>query len=158
MSSTTIEQLIQKRWKFVPAVRDSFHSIPTRFTSVPLDLWHFVSSYQTFCNADETQWLISAADYQNAAAEGFNWNEFETISLRAAANDQATIEKITSFWDQHLPVFMRVDGEYAYAAYCLAGENYGCYVAGREPEFEEVSVVGRSLSEFQAWVLRGADT
>lgn len=158
MSSTIIEKFIQSRWKFVPAVLDSTCSIPARFTSVPRDLWHFLSSYQTFCNADETQWFISAADYQNDAAEGFSWNEFETMSLQAADDDQAAIAQIISFWDRHLPVFMRVDGEYAYAAYCLGGENSGCYVAGREPEFEEVSVLGRSLPEFHAWVLRGANT
>jgi hypothetical protein len=48
---------------------------------------------------------------------------------------------------------MRVDGHYAYAAYCFSGLNKGCYVFGSEPEFEEVTVVGSTLEEFQSWVL-----
>lgn len=78
--------------------------------------------------------------------------------IKAAAGDSDWLLEIESFWADHIPIFMSVEGFYSYAAYCCAGENYGCYVSGSEPEFEEAKVVARDLSGFLAWVSHELNT
>ena len=80
------------------------------------------------------------------------------MSLAAAEGDAAWVSRIKEFWTAHLPVLMLVDGHYAYAAYCFSGSNKECYVFGSEPEFEEVTVIGSALEEFQSWVLSTSKT
>ena len=156
MPDAFIERLSQKGWKYIASPNAALQP-PSRYVAVSEELRQFIASFDVLCSENETQWLISAVDYQRRRAEGFNWDEFEQVSLQAAEGDLGWQQKIKSFWSAHLPIFMRVDGEYAYAAYCCAGENAGHYVSGTEPEFEEVSVVGRSLTEFQAWLLHETD-
>ena len=151
MPDRFLERLTERGWTRV-ASRPSSLQPPSRCAPIPDELLRFIASFDVLCSADETQWFLSIADYHRRE-EGFSWDEFESMSLEAAAGDVQWQQAITSFWNAHLPVFMRVDGEYAFAAYCCAGENAGHYVSGREPEFEEVSVIGRNLAEFQAWVL-----
>ena len=78
----------------------------------------------------------------------------ELMSIQAAGNDSTWVAETRQFWIAHLPIFMRVDGDYFYAAYCCAGINRGHYVHGLAPDFEEISVVGNTLSGFQEWLLR----
>lgn len=52
---------------------------------------------------------------------------------------------ITSFWDNHLPVYISANGEYEYYALRMTD---GCIVHGIEPEFEETIVVANSFFEF----------
>ena len=155
MPDAFIEQLENKGWKYIASPNAGLQT-PSRYVSVSEELREFIASFDVLCSEDETQWLVSAADYQRRTG-GFNWDEFEKISLQAAEGDLQWQQKIKSFWDSHLPIFMRVDGEYAYVAYCCAGENAGHYVSGSEPEFEEVSVVGSTLDEFKAWLLNETD-
>ena len=156
MATGFIEQLMQRGWRHV-ASSVATSVVPSRYFSVPEEIRHFIASFDVLCNENETQWLVSAADFQRPQSEGFGCNEFEQISLLAAEGDLGWQQRIKSFWDAHLPIFMRVDGAYAYAAYCCSGSNAGSFVSGYEPEFEEISVVGRTLAEFQTWLLHETD-
>jgi hypothetical protein len=156
MADAFIEELMRRKWKSVASQDSVRKDIPSRYPSVPDELRQFVSSYEVLCSEDESKWFLSASDFQCARSDGFHWNEFELISMRAANGDPTWKKQIAEFWNTHLPLFMRVDGAYAYAAYCCAGANEGKYVRGTEPEFEEVSVIGRTLPEFKEWVLRDA--
>ena len=155
MPDPSIERLLRKGWKYV-ASPNAVLRLPSRYASVSEELLGFLASFEVLCSEDETQWFVSTADYHRRV-EGFNWDAFERISLEAAEGDSDWQQKITCFWTSHLPVFMRVGGQYAYAAYCCAGPNAGRYVSGAEPEFEETSVIGRTLAELQTWVLNGTD-
>jgi hypothetical protein len=153
MATPFIRTLQERGWKFTAPSHGEAWQLPARYP-VPLnDLLLFIQSFALLCNEEETAWFISARDYKLSGVDGFAWNEFEQMSLAAAEGDVAWVSRIKEFWTAHLPVFMRVDGHYSYAAYCFSGSNKGRYVCGSEPEFEEVTVVGSTLEEFQSWVL-----
>lgn len=79
---------------------------------------------------------------------GFQWNEFELLSLESTDNDSSVI----TYWDKNLPIFMSVDGEYSY--YAINTEN-GNIVIGYEPDFEEFSVVADDFYTFIGKITSG---
>jgi hypothetical protein len=54
------------------------------------------------------------------------------------------MRRIKDFWDHHLPILMSVKSGYAYWA---VEHPAGNVIAGDEPEYEEVSMLGPSISE-----------
>jgi hypothetical protein len=158
MSASFVATLRSRGWRYVSAEKSSSPWLPARYPLVPSDLSEFLQSFSQLQNPDETRWFISADDFRSEDARGFAWNEFERMSLGAAAGDIEWSNEIQSFWAVHVPIFMSVDGGYSYAAYCCVGENTGCYVSGREPEFEEVEVVAMDLSGLLLWVSREVNT
>lgn len=147
-----IRTLLLNHWKLSPPNPDTNEFLGTRWGQIPSELNEFIHSYSSLCNQEENQWFLSSIDYQKNTSEGFNWNEFELMSLQAAADDEEWQKSIQTFWSNHLPIFMRVDGSYQYVAYCFDGKHKGAYVSGEEPEFEETSIVAYSLSDLTSWL------
>lgn len=111
----------------------------------------FLSLYTQLSSEDDTRWFISAADYAGTTDSAFAWDAFRAISLEAATSD-ADRQAVETFWTRHLPIFMRVDGDYEFLA--LDRES-GRVVHGVEPEFEAVSEVASSLDALFEQVLAG---
>ena len=111
----------------------------------------FLSLFAQLSNADDTRWFLGAADYAGTAGNAFAWDAFQQLSLDAAMSDDDR-RSVQAFWDRHLPIFLSVDGEYAFLA--LDRES-GRVVHGVEPEFEAVSVVAPSLEDLFEDVMAG---
>ena len=69
-------------------------------------------------NPDETIWLLCEGDFRQESEDSFRWNEFEIMSLQAAAeeNDVEWQNDIKAFWDKHLPICLSVRDGYEYYA------------------------------------------
>ncbi|MFJ1301868.1 hypothetical protein ACILG0_18025 [Pseudomonadota bacterium AL_CKDN230030165-1A_HGKHYDSX7] len=111
----------------------------------------FLSLFAQLSSADDTRWFLGAADYAGSVDSAFAWDAFQQLSLDAAMSDEDR-RGVQAFWDRHLPIFMSVDGEYAFLA--LDRES-GRVVHGIEPEFEAVSVVAPSLEDLFEDVMAG---
>ena len=69
----------------------------------------------------------------------------EVLSLKCAEGDAEWTNKITDFWNNHLPIFLSVKDGYAYYAISMKD---GSIVQGTEPEFEECTPVTSSFADF----------
>ena len=74
----------------------------------------------------------------------------EMLGLEAAENDAAWKDEIKKFWDRHLPVFLSLEGGYAYYAISI---KEGSIVYGSEPEFEECQIVADSFENFMEKII-----
>ncbi len=97
------------------------------------------------CYTNETTWFICENEFNNSSDTEFKWNEYELLSLEAAMEDAVWKSEITTWWDNHLPIVMSVEGGYSFYAIDLTS---GAIVRGYEPEFEEVDKVANNLEEF----------
>ena len=113
-----------------------------RYPLIPSVLSDFLLSYESAISKDEKSWFLSAKDFLGEAGLAFPFDEFEKMSLEASQKDQAWTNEIVSFWDVHVPVYMSVRGGYDYIAYNLERNEF---VSGFEPEFEETSLVAKSV-------------
>ena len=71
--------------------------------------------------------------------KAWQWNEWELLSLKAAENDAAWKDEIRKFWDGHSPVFLSLEGGYAYYAISI---KEGSIVYGSEPELSRCITSG----------------
>lgn len=110
---------------------------------IPAEWLAFIEHFSLCASGDCSKWFITFEDYHNDS--GYLWNEFEQISLGAAADDAEWSGNIKEFWDRHLPIYMSVGGDYEY--YAIDTEN-GNVVQGWEPEFEEAEVVADTFEDF----------
>lgn len=152
MDSDFFEKLCDCHWQLQPAVIKSNCVMPI-YLAASHELKEFMSSYDELINAQESVWFISAKNINDNQKSGFSWNEFQLMSLDASQGDDEWANEIKDFWKAHLPVLMSVKAGYAYVAYCICGDNQGKFVHGCEPEFEEVTVIANSLTEFKSWIL-----
>ena len=78
----------------------------------------FLSQVSRCVKDGETAWLLCLEDFEEADGGGFRWNEFEQLSLQAAADAGDTVWQadIRRFWDAHIPVGLSVGGAYEYYA------------------------------------------
>ena len=111
---------------------------------------NFISSFESLTNASDTSWFLSNIDFSGNSDSAFAWNEWEKISTDAADGDQYLAEKIKSFWDNHLPIFMSVRNGYSY--YAVTRDLV--FVKGCEPEFEDAIPVATNLEDFLDVILR----
>ncbi|OFF91847.1 hypothetical protein BJM47_07420 [Listeria monocytogenes] len=74
------------------------------------------------------------------------------MSLEAAEGDKNLENKVSLFWNAHLPIMMSVGGCYEYYAIHLTNGNI---VHGSEPEFEESSIVADSFADFLLKIVAG---
>ena len=91
----------------------------------------FVSIVKSMIRDDERAWFLCSEDYDMQGDKAWQWNEWELLSLEAAENDAAWKDEIRKFWDGHLPVFLSLEGGYAYYAISI---KEGSIVYGSEPE------------------------
>lgn len=129
------------------AAREKFEIPPeilARYKHVPQDFLDFISDFSKIINAEENMWLLTANDYLACDDDAYRWNEFELMTLEWADDEEEKAE-ITAFWDNFLPVFMSVAGDYHYYAINIkTGEIF----EGWSPEFEEPQIAAPSFTEF----------
>ncbi len=132
-------------------VADKKREIPEhirkRYKRIPREYIEFVESLIECTNKANTQWFLSADDFAGTSGYAFAWDAWERMSLESAEDDPELIRSIREFWNAHLPIHFDVSDGYAYHALRLSD---GAVVAGREPEFEEVEKIARSLRDFVA--------
>ena len=103
-------------------------------------------------SADGSAWFLCMDDYENTNnTDGFEWNEFEKMSLASAESDEEK-EQIKKWWESHLPVAMSVKGEYTFLAIDL---NNGNIVQGYAPEFEDTEVVAENFEALIKMIISG---
>jgi hypothetical protein len=127
-------------------------SITSRYKGLPNEYSEFLNLVEQCVAPDEQTWFICKAEFNNSPETAFGWNEFEMLSLEAAAGDSVWQSEITAWWDYHLPIVMSVEGGYSFYAIDLTTDS-GAIVRGFEPEFEEVEKVADSFGEFLAWMM-----
>lgn len=126
--------------------------ITSRYQGLPDEYLEFLKIVETCVAPDEQTWFICEAEFNHSAETEFRWNEFEMLSVEAAAGDPAWESEITAWWDHHLPIVMSVGDGYSFYAIDLMTDS-GAIVRGCEPEFEEVEKVADSFGEFLAWLM-----
>ncbi|WP_340026517.1 SMI1/KNR4 family protein [Paenibacillus sp. FSL K6-1096] len=126
--------------------------ITSRYKGWPNEYLEFLEVVETCVAPDEQTWFICEAEFNHSAETEFRWNEFEMLSVEAAAGDPAWLSEITAWWDHHLPIVMSVEDGYSFYAIDLTTDS-GVIVHGCEPEFEEVETVADSFGEFLAWLM-----
>lgn len=146
------KELIGCGWQFVPAGGTNPKHISDaasgRLERAGGDVVDFAMSFNILASQQDDVWFVSFSSYMGVdETDGFAWNEFETESLKSA-RDENQADAIRIFWAIHLPFMVSVKSGYAYLAIVLEGHNKGCIVSGREPEYEEATVVASSLEYF----------
>ncbi|WP_128658364.1 SMI1/KNR4 family protein [Paenibacillus sp. 598K] len=121
-----------------------------RYKEIPADYLQLLTIVSECVAPDEQTWFLCESDYNGSSDAEFRWDEFERLSLEAAAGDEAWASEIIAWWDRHLPIVLSVDGEYSFYAVELAT---GAIVHGAEPEFEEVDVVAPHLEAFYDYLM-----
>lgn len=118
-----------------------------KIKELPPDYLDFLNSFGEFHNLEDTAWFLMYEDYLGTSESSFAWNEFEKQSLEAAL-DQEDEERVKEFWGKHLPIFISVKDGYSFIALSLLEGQAGAVVVGREPEYEETSVICDDLEGF----------
>lgn len=131
-------------------IRSIPDSIVKRYPTLPSEVVAAICSADSCVSSDDKSWLLCLPDFTEESESAFRWNEFELMSLEAAADDADWSERIKAFWDCHFPIWMSVEDGYRFAAVDLTPDRHGTIVFGREPEFEETEIIARSYSEFVA--------
>src|SRR5262245_46293195 len=139
-----------------------------RYPTIPAALTDFVSRIEACVNPDETEWFLTSADYAGSGETVYAWSEWERMELESYEEDgdAAGIAEVREFWNEYLPFFMDVSGDYAYFAVRVvepkpaakrwlfggsrsADPPFGAVVHGAE-DFRAVSQVAGSFDEFLA--------
>lgn len=121
--------------------------IASRYRKIPIEYLDFLKKVNRLISPNEKSWFLCEDDYNNDSGNDFKWNEFELLSLEAAEDDEQWKSEITSWWNNHFPILISVDGAYAFYAIDLQND-IGAIVKGYEPEFEDVDIVASSIEEF----------
>ncbi|MFK4728067.1 hypothetical protein ROT00_00095 [Agromyces mediolanus] len=148
--ATTIDALRRAGWVYGPPLDDQ-RPVPRRLLGFPAAFGAWSVSFSRLSNADDDVWFLSVEDYLGTSESAFAWNEFERLSLEAAAGPEQAAA-VTAFWAGHLPFLHSVRDDYEY----LAIASDGRVVHGREPEFEETTTVADDLPALLA-ELAGVD-
>ena len=125
-------------------------SIIARYKEIPNEYLEFLSVVEQCVTPNEMTWFICENEFNNGSETEFKWNEYELLSLEAAMDDAVWKSEITTWWDNHLPIVMSVDGGYSFYAIDLSN---GAIVRGYEPEFEEVDKIADNLEEFLGLIM-----
>ena len=129
-----LERLTAHGWRCTFAQPTELHpTITARYPWLPEDVVGTTRKITKATEEGERTWLLTAADYNGNSDSAFAWNEWEKITLDAAASDMDEITSIKRFWDNHFPVAMSVESDYGY--YALKKD--GSIVFGVGPDFEE---------------------
>lgn len=149
--SDYLQRLRQQGWAVTERPGQKLRLPPevaARHPNVPRSLAEFLGGLAACVDATQTAWFLCEADYAGTAGAAFRWDEWELMSLDAACGDPLLIAEVRGFWDAHLPFLLSVRSGYEYYAVRTAADGFGRVVAGREPEFEEASVVTESFEHF----------
>lgn len=119
--------------------------------AIPEQYRELLGRFALLVSPDETRWFLSAADYAGLSDSAFSWNEIETLSLEASA-DEADRQRCDEFWHEFLPIALAVGGPYEYLA---ISRTTGAVVHGVEPEFEQTTLLADDLADFVRGVVAG---
>jgi len=153
-TNTFLNRLTDLKWTvdFTTVNRPAI-SLPSlatkRLAKAPKEFIEFISSFSEALSQDETEWFLSYKDYKQEYGkvdDAFVWNTFEMDSLAYADKDMKA--EIEEFWNNYIPFFMSVKGEYSYIAICVNNENYGKIYHGYEPEYEIPELIADNLPSF----------
>ncbi|MDQ0169322.1 SMI1/KNR4 family protein [Paenibacillus tundrae] len=122
-------------------------NVSTRYNHIPNEYLNFIRVVKQCVSPSEQTWFLCENEYNHSTDTAFQWNEFELLSLEAAAGDDQWTSEIKTWWDHYLPIVISVQGGYSFYAIDLSKER-GTIVRGEEPEFEEVTKVADHLDEF----------
>ncbi|MEY8745904.1 SMI1/KNR4 family protein [Paenibacillus tundrae] len=122
-------------------------NVSTRYIHIPNEYLKFLRVVKQCVSPSEQTWFLCENEYNHSTDTAFQWNEFELLSLEAAAGDDQWTSEIKTWWDHYLPIVISVQGGYSFYAIDLSKER-GTIVRGEEPEFEEVTKVADHLDEF----------
>ncbi|MDR6724481.1 hypothetical protein J2W91_002949 [Paenibacillus amylolyticus] len=122
-------------------------NVITRYNHIPNEYLDFLRVVKQCVSPSEQTWFLCENEYNLSTDTAFQWNEFELLSLEAAAGDDPWTSEIKTWWDHYLPIIISVHGGYSFYAMDLSNE-IGAIVHGEEPEFEEVTKVADHLDEF----------
>ncbi len=132
-----------------------------RYTTLPVSFSTWLQLVQIVVAPHGQAWFLTATDYRehssNSISEqeaAFAWNEWEHMSLEAAADDADWQQQIRTFWDRYVPIVMIVQPEYAFYAIDTHSPD-GAVIYGREPEFEESDEIAASFEEFLRGIIDG---
>jgi hypothetical protein len=109
--------------------------IVQRYPWLPKACRELLTETKAAVSPSNTAWL-------NLGGSAFAWNEWERLSLKAAADDRALSSRIIRFWDDHFPLLMSVKSGYAYFA---IEKTRLQIVRGEEPEFEGTHVLDGTI-------------
>ena len=147
------KSLTEQGWKVEMQENNQIPAeIAQRYDSLPTDYIYFLRNMKACVNSAETVWMLCPDDFAPQGENGFDWNEFEKMSLDAAEGDSSWIAEIKSFWNDHLPICLSLKDGYSYYALCLKD---GTIVTGEEPEFEETTQVAPSFRDFLQMLCNG---
>lgn len=127
--------------------------IARRYAFIPPDWLEFIGCFDDIVNAEDNVWFLVPNNFTDNG--GFAWNEFENISLGAAADDAEWAADVRGFWDEHLPIVMSVAGDYHYYA---IGIKTGEVFEGWEPEFEDPQMCAPGFAAFIEHIISGKIT
>ena len=139
------EWLKENNWSFeVNDAQEECELLGT-FKNLPKSFLDFLRNYKSVLSSDEKTWFICTKEYNDKSEYAYKWNEFESISLEAAAGDDEWEKHIKDWWKNKLPIVMSVKDGYSFYAIDILKDN--CIVKGEEPEFEEATVVASSFED-----------
>lgn len=149
MQKKYIEKLKKGGLKVVESLKEQELSnvLLNRYKNIPSEYLTFLSSFERITNSTDTIWFNSNTDFSGTSDSEFKWNEIELLSIVWSEKDHTELEKISEFWDNHIPILISVKNGYQFLAICLLNKNHGEIVQGGEPEFEEVEKVCQNLDE-----------
>ena len=146
-----LQHLKEKGWTIRPSRAKSLRfpaALKKRYGNVPSEIAALLTGIAECVSPDERAWFLCQADYSGKNQSAFRWNQWELLSLDSADGDAELEAEISAFWDRHLPFYLSVRDGYCFAAMCLNGSNKGKVVEGREPDFEDVSIIAKSVIDF----------
>lgn len=132
--------------------------VAERYPTIPQEIVLFLGGLEECINSDRNAWFLCRQEFMRNDPDSFHWNEYELMSLEAAKDDPAWQKTIRDFWDNHFPFMMAVHSDYDFLAINLHPDDYGQVVHGFGPEFEQVSAIAPSFTEFVSYfttVVRG---
>ena len=119
---------------------------------VPDEYKIFLENIKLCINAEENVWFLCINDYLEDDEDSFKWNEFETISLDAADDENELANGIKNYWNKHFPIIMSVKNNYEYYAINIENKKI---VYGYEPEFEESKIIANNFKELLDKIMKG---
>ncbi|MHC6201991.1 hypothetical protein ACYULU_02205 [Breznakiellaceae bacterium SP9] len=119
---------------------------------VPVEYKIFLENIKLCINAEENVWFLCINDYLEDDEDSFKWNEFETISLDAADDENELANGIKNYWNKHFPIIMGVKNNYEYYAINIENKKI---VYGYEPEFEESKIIANNFEELLDKIMKG---
>jgi len=94
-----------------------------RYPNMPSALTGFLGRLDECVNEDDTAWFLTAADYAGTSGSSWAWNAWEQLELESCAerNDAECAAEVRQFWNDYLPFYTDVGGDYGYFAVRVTG-------------------------------------